>query len=437
MTDSIGLGVIEGFYGRPWTQPNRLAVLQHLGAAGLQTYLHAPKQEREDVTSLRRPVPPHRLGMLEELAAHASACGVRFIHGLSPFRLFDRASLPFLRREHLEFRRLLAARVKELSNVGVRDFAILFDDTWPTIAPQLANEVTGQDHGALVREAEELLGRKNSLVVVPAVYFGRASSLSDGARRYLSGLRSQGAWLTAWTGPGIFSSYISEVERGRLERCTGLSIWIWSNAIANDWLPLATGEPLGLTPQEKLCFGPVHTVSPQLLSEGRGVLLNGAREFVPTLVALHMLSDLRHTMEGHQPDTALERGVKAVCGSNWQVVLKIAESVGPHELCFPQRFRTGLLERLVHLPLSRRRTAALDALGVLANTAAELNRATEIDPRLVELQGTALRITEIAYHLTQTLLGRPSKLPTSSWRTALDPYIKPARLNELLRHSHE
>ncbi len=435
MTDSIGLGVVEGFYGRAWTQPNRLALLRLLSATGLATYLHAPKNEREDVRSLQLPVPPTQLSLLEELAAHASACGVRFIHGLSPFRLFDRASLPFLRREHREFRRLLAARVKELSNVGVRDFAILFDDTWPTIAPQLASEATGRDHGVLVQEAEGVLGRKDSIVVVPAVYFGRPSTLSDGARRYLHGLRSEGAWLTAWTGPGVFSSYISEAERGRLERSTGLPIWVWSNAIANDWLPLATGEPLGLTPQERLCFGPVHTVSPQLLAEGRGMLLNGAREFVPTLIALHTLSDLARTKDSHHPEKALRQAAEAVCGSNWQVVLKIAQSVGPHELCFPQLPGAGPLERVVDgLPVSGRLAALLDVLREFAGIAADLNRAAETDPRLLELQATALRLTELAHYLTQVLRGKESKLPRSNWRTALDPYLKPARRNELLAH---
>jgi len=165
------------------------------------------------------------------------------------------------------------------------------------------------------------------------------------------------------------------------------------------------------------------------------MLLNGAREFIPTLIALHTLSDLARTKDSHHPEKALRQAAEAVCGSNWQVVHKIAQSVGPHELCFPHTPCAGPLERAVEgLPVNRRLAALLDVLGEFAGIAAALNRAAETDPRLLELQETALRLTDLAHHLAQVLRGKVSKLPRSNWRTALDPYLKPARRNVLLTH---
>ncbi|MGW2222295.1 beta-N-acetylglucosaminidase domain-containing protein [Nonomuraea sp. NPDC001684] len=39
-------GVIEGFYGRPWSHEQRLDLLGFLGARGMNTYVHAPKADR-------------------------------------------------------------------------------------------------------------------------------------------------------------------------------------------------------------------------------------------------------------------------------------------------------------------------------------------------------------------------------------------------------
>lgn len=333
---TIGLGVVEGFYGQPWTHDERLRIIEALGRWGLTTYLQAPKRDRS--TSLFGPLDAETIGRVEGISEAGLRFGVRVVHGLSPYRLVDRESVPLLRRNSAKPRRALAERVRELVRRGVSEFAILFDDTWATLAPRFATVATGREHGELACEA--LDAGASRVVVVPAVYFGRAEDLSAGAKRYLDGLRLTGRWLTAWTGSRVFSPFISERERTAMEALTGLDVWIWSNAIANDWLPLATGESLGRRGREKLCFGPVHTVSPELVARGRGVLLNGAREAVPTLVALHVLADFARTGDLHRFSEALPRAMQAVFGDASESVLELARSVGAHDICFPHLART-------------------------------------------------------------------------------------------------
>ncbi len=38
-------GVIEGFYGPPWSHQDRLDVLRFMGREGLNTYIYAPKDD--------------------------------------------------------------------------------------------------------------------------------------------------------------------------------------------------------------------------------------------------------------------------------------------------------------------------------------------------------------------------------------------------------
>ncbi len=38
-------GVIEGFYGQPWTQAERFELFDWMASWGLNTYLYAPKDD--------------------------------------------------------------------------------------------------------------------------------------------------------------------------------------------------------------------------------------------------------------------------------------------------------------------------------------------------------------------------------------------------------
>jgi hyaluronoglucosaminidase len=422
------LGLIEGFYGTPWSHAARLTLIRELGALGLSTYLHAPKNELRGLADLRSGAP--LVAELGELAALGREQGVAFVHGLSPYKLLDPDDVPLLRKDGERARRLVARRARALREAGVERFAVLFDDTWATLIPKLATEATGRAHGDVASVVEDVAGAE--VWVVPAVYFGRARELSAGARRYLVGLRASGRRPTAWTGPRIFSRFIGAADVAEFERATDLPLWIWSNAIANDWLPLATGEPLGLRGNQRLCFGPVHSVSPGVVRE-HPVLLNGARERLPTLVALHVLSDLARAGDLHEPARAIERAIESVCGEHAAVVQRIADAVGAHSLVFPHLNRAGPFERALGGSSGARRDVLEEHLELLAGTVVDLARAAESDPRLLELLPTAERITETAHTLRRRLGGSPREpAPRSTWSTSLERYLDPERLTRLL-----
>src|SRR3954467_1774810 len=86
----VPLGIIEGFYGRPWSDEERLATLAFLAPHGYGFYFYAPKA---DVYLRRRWREPHPEEMADSLAGIARRCGelgVRFGIGLSPYGIFER-----------------------------------------------------------------------------------------------------------------------------------------------------------------------------------------------------------------------------------------------------------------------------------------------------------------------------------------------------------
>ena len=125
MSNRFRTGVIEGFYGRPWTQAQRHRMLDWLQAAGLDTYLYAPKDDLRHRTRWRLPYPAGERERFGELARAARRRGVRVVYGLGPGLDVEHGS-------DADFRAIIR-KLSVLRDSGIRDFVLLFDD----IAPRL------------------------------------------------------------------------------------------------------------------------------------------------------------------------------------------------------------------------------------------------------------------------------------------------------------
>ena len=78
------LGVIEGFYGRPWTPAQRGRLFVQMAGWGMNTYLYAPKDDLYHRARWREPYPAAERAALAGLVAGAGASGVRFVYALAP-----------------------------------------------------------------------------------------------------------------------------------------------------------------------------------------------------------------------------------------------------------------------------------------------------------------------------------------------------------------
>ncbi len=82
------LGVIEGYFGRPWGHEDRKRVLTQLRDLGYAWFHHAPKADAFLRRRWREPHPPAAFGQLADLSAHCRSLGMRFGIGLSPYELY-------------------------------------------------------------------------------------------------------------------------------------------------------------------------------------------------------------------------------------------------------------------------------------------------------------------------------------------------------------
>src|SRR5436190_22271494 len=119
-TTDLLTGVIEGFYGQPWTQAERLTLFNWMAAWGLNTYLYAPKDDLKHRALWRESDFESEAESLGALIQASKSHGIRFIYAHSPgldIRYSNEADLDHLKK-----------RFQQMMTMGCQDFALLFDD---------------------------------------------------------------------------------------------------------------------------------------------------------------------------------------------------------------------------------------------------------------------------------------------------------------------
>ena len=148
-TTNFLAGVIEGFYGPPWTQAERFQLFDWMVRWGLNTYFYAPKDDLNQRAIWREPYTDAQAGTLRQLIQACRDRNLRFIYALSPgldIRYHKGAELSQLKH-----------RFEQLLGLGCQNFALLFDDIPDRMAeedesapsfsrPQPSSLATGSGH---------------------------------------------------------------------------------------------------------------------------------------------------------------------------------------------------------------------------------------------------------------------------------------------------
>ncbi|HUO91225.1 MAG TPA: beta-N-acetylglucosaminidase domain-containing protein [Rhizomicrobium sp.] len=254
---SIELGLIEGYYGTPWSWSAREKAIATLKPHGYGFYIYAPKMDAFLRKRWREAHPLETSDALRELAARCQGLGVRFGVGLSPFELyrdFNSATQEDLRRKLAEF-----------DSWGVEDLAILFDDMRGDV-PNLAR--TQADILHWVKERTHA----TRVIMCPSYYTDDPVLDRYFGRRPPNYLEDLGRLLDKsievfWTGEEVCSREYSPGHLKRVAQQLGRKPFLWDNYPVNDGQRMSqflhvrgfTGRPASLAPHLS-----AHSVNPAL-----------------------------------------------------------------------------------------------------------------------------------------------------------------------------
>ena len=118
-------GVVEGYYGIPWSTEARMAQFEFYGRNKLNTFIYAPKDDPyHHGGGCYRPYPADKAAELRKMVAHARKNHVKFFWAIHPANTvnWDNANgTPQLDQ--------LCAKLQQLYDLGVRDFGVFVDDS--------------------------------------------------------------------------------------------------------------------------------------------------------------------------------------------------------------------------------------------------------------------------------------------------------------------
>ena len=272
-------GVIEGFYGQPWSQSERFQLFDWMAEWGLNTYFYAPKDDLKHRAIWRDPYSADEAAKLGEVIQACKQRNLRFIYALSPgldIRYSKEAEQNYLK-----------GRFEQMLALGCRHFSLLFDDIPDRLDPEdiqrWGSLGSAQCH---VTNAIFAWVRERSpdarFLFCPTPYCGRMAERKLGGEDYLPtiGRELLPEIDVFWTGPEIISQEITVPYIRQLQQVLRRKPLIWDNLHANDY------------DGRRFFCGPYSGRSPKLKNEVSGLLSNPNNEFALNYVPLRTLAEL-------------------------------------------------------------------------------------------------------------------------------------------------
>ena len=290
-------GVIEGFYGKPWTASERVELFDWMARWGLNTYFYAPKDDLHHRALWRERYPEADARALAQTVAECGRRDIRFVYALSPgldIRYADETETDRIRE-----------RVEQMLGLGCQHFSLLFDDIpdrlasldlarWDSLAAaqcHVANSVFEWVRRRLPR---------SRFIFCPTAYCGRMRERKLGGDGYLEtiGRELAAAIDICWTGPAIISREITVAHVEELQRILNRKPLIWDNLNANDY------------DGRRFFCGPYSGRPPELRQLVAGLLTNPNNEFPLNYVPVRSLAEFVHGRGEWEPRSSYLSGIR-------------------------------------------------------------------------------------------------------------------------------
>jgi len=221
---SMPLGIIEGFFGHPWSWAERRSCADFLGREGFDFYLYAPKSDPWLRRHWQSPWPEEDWAQLVALRRACADAGVRFGLGLSPLELY--------REPAASSRRQLADKLRQMNALEPDLLGLLFDDMRGDL-PALARR-----QAELAQVALETT-RARQLILCPTYYS------PDPLLEKVFGQRPPDYWPELgeqlpveievfWTGPRVCSNHYPAEHLAQVSQWLQRKPFLWDNYPVND-----------------------------------------------------------------------------------------------------------------------------------------------------------------------------------------------------------
>ena len=315
-------GIVEGFFGPPWSMSDRSALFALGAKRGMNTYLYAPKDDPYHRERWDQPYPEPQWTGLLDLIALAHGHGIDFVYGFHPGQKLNFSAVDPVRR--------LLSKADLLYQAGVKTFAVLFDDI-PTVLEfpedrKLYQGSLARAEGVwLKRLLEEQPGNWKGVEwwICPSYYSPDpllAKTFGAFEPRFLETLGASlpGAVACFWTGPLVVSKTISLAHVRKVAGTLNHRLILWDNYPVND-----------LSMSHEMHLGPLTGRHPRLPEQVYGYLSNPMLQPCLSLLPLATCLDYASAPGSYDPEQSWEQAVIQRFGktalAQWRILREFCE----------------------------------------------------------------------------------------------------------------
>ena len=276
-------GTVEGFYGTPWSHEARLRQIEFYGRHRLNTYIYGPKDDPYHRRQWRDPYPEAEAQRIASLAAWSQSHGVDFCWAIHPGLdiRWDEAD-----------RHALVAKLESVYRLGVRSFAVFFDDISGDGAdPARQADLLNYVNAAFVHRHSGTA----PLLMCPTVYNRAWSTDGDSYLRTL-GTRLDRDIDIMWTGNAV----VADIDREGMEWINsriGRKAFVWYNYPVSDYV------------RDRVLLGPAYGNGTDLAGSIAGFVANLMEHAEASKIALYGIAAYAWHMQAYDADECWQRAI--------------------------------------------------------------------------------------------------------------------------------
>lgn len=279
-------GVVEGFYGTPWSHQVRMSLIDFYGKFKMNTYLYGPKDDPfHSCPNWRLPYPEKEAQNIKELVEACKRNRVDFVWAIHPGQ-----DIKWNEEDYQN----LVNKFNWMYDLGVRDFAIFFDDisgegTNPIKQTELLNRLTD--------EFVKVKGDVSPLTVCPTDYSKLWANPTPQGSLAIYGNTLNPDIKIFWTGDVVCSDLTPETMEwinSRIKR----PAYYWWNYPVQDYV------------RNFILQGPAYGLDTSLTKDDVcGVISNPMEHGEASKLALYGVADYAWNIANYNPIDNWERGL--------------------------------------------------------------------------------------------------------------------------------
>lgn len=278
-------GVVEGFYGVPWSREARLSQLDFYGRNKMNIYIYGPKDgPYHSSPNWRKPYPAQEAEQLKELVECARRNEVLFYWAIHPGKDI---------RWNTEDRDLLMEKFESMYRLGIRAFAVFFDDisgegTSAEKQVELLNDI--------YHNFVKVKGDVAPLLMCPTEYNRLWTKLEGGYLATLGGKLHPDIGIL-WTGDKV----VACIDKPTMQFVNPLlkrKAFIWWNFPVSDYV------------RDRLLLGAVYGNGTDIDDDISAFISNPMEHAEASKIALFSIADYAWNMDAYKSDASWRRAVR-------------------------------------------------------------------------------------------------------------------------------